>query len=265
MTWVLGTASIFGYGGMIADVRVTLSTGETRDCLQKIYHVGPMILAGFAGSVSIGLDLIADLHRFLMVPLEAGTIWYPQPVIWKWRRRGRRIFLAAPPRERHLGSFLMIAAVSPNANGPFNHARCATLDAPEFLPRWHRPGNWFSIGSGQEHQAANYFAEAYAKDYISGIGQADFYGNLGGAVMATASSVVESLRKAPMASVSPVVQFGVARIDRCEIHRLATERYGLGDERTVEAPGALATNWMEFQQMIAGTGGIAAGAVAGVK
>jgi hypothetical protein len=54
MTWVIGASSIFDYGAMMSDVRVTFSNGRTLDLLQKAYPVGPYIVAGFAGSVRIG-------------------------------------------------------------------------------------------------------------------------------------------------------------------------------------------------------------------
>jgi ATP-dependent protease HslVU (ClpYQ) peptidase subunit len=59
---------MFDYGAMMSDVRVTFSDGSERDLVQKAYSVGPYILAGFAGSVKIGFQLIESLARFLIVP-----------------------------------------------------------------------------------------------------------------------------------------------------------------------------------------------------
>lgn len=65
MTWVVGASSILGYGVMISDVRITFSDGTEKDMLRKVYPVGPWMLAGFAGSVRIGMTLIDNLKQSL--------------------------------------------------------------------------------------------------------------------------------------------------------------------------------------------------------
>jgi hypothetical protein len=40
MTWVIGASSIFDYGAMMSDVRVTFRDGRERDLVQKAYAVG---------------------------------------------------------------------------------------------------------------------------------------------------------------------------------------------------------------------------------
>jgi len=42
LTWVLSSPVAFGYGALVADVRVSSSGGETRDILQKFHPVGRM-------------------------------------------------------------------------------------------------------------------------------------------------------------------------------------------------------------------------------
>jgi hypothetical protein len=78
MTWVIGASSIFDYGAMMSDVRVTFRDGRERDLVQKAYPVGPYIVAGFAGSVRIGFQMLESLAKFLIVPPNA-----PQPGAWE--------------------------------------------------------------------------------------------------------------------------------------------------------------------------------------
>jgi hypothetical protein len=40
MTWVIGASSIFDYGAMMSDVRVTFSDGRQHELVQKAYAVG---------------------------------------------------------------------------------------------------------------------------------------------------------------------------------------------------------------------------------
>lgn len=62
-------------------MRVTLSDGSERDCLQKIYKVGNLIAAGFAGSVAIGFGMIDKLTELLACddPMRAwDLLWSPR-------------------------------------------------------------------------------------------------------------------------------------------------------------------------------------------
>jgi hypothetical protein len=47
----MGASSIFGYGAIISDVRVTFADGSEKDMVQKAYSLGPYIVGGFAGPI----------------------------------------------------------------------------------------------------------------------------------------------------------------------------------------------------------------------
>jgi hypothetical protein len=51
---------------MVSDVRVSWNDGTEADLLRKAYRAGPFLLAGFAGSVNIGFQLIGSLQNFLL-------------------------------------------------------------------------------------------------------------------------------------------------------------------------------------------------------
>ena len=76
MTWVIGRAGPFGHAIGISDIRITLQDGSEIDCLQKIYKVAPQLVLGFAGSVAIGLELVAQLGKSLQPPDDTGG-WDP--------------------------------------------------------------------------------------------------------------------------------------------------------------------------------------------
>ncbi|MDT7815821.1 MAG: hypothetical protein QOJ42_5737 [Acidobacteriaceae bacterium] len=59
MTWIVAVPIPFGYAKGCADIRVTYKNGREEDCLQKIYQVGPVVCAAFAGSVRIGFALLS--------------------------------------------------------------------------------------------------------------------------------------------------------------------------------------------------------------
>ena len=53
MTWIVAVPIPFGYAKGCADIRVTFKNGREEDCLQKIYQVGPVVCAAFAGAVRL--------------------------------------------------------------------------------------------------------------------------------------------------------------------------------------------------------------------
>jgi hypothetical protein len=116
MTWVIGASSMFDYGAMMSDVRVTFSDGSERDLVQKAYSVGPYILAGFAGSVKIGFQLIESLARFLIVPPDAPQpgAWEPEWVAEHWKSIAANIFATADAREQALHCQILLVGVSYN-------------------------------------------------------------------------------------------------------------------------------------------------------
>src|SRR5258707_2174952 len=97
MTWVVGASSLFGYGVMVSDVRVSWSDNTEADLLRKAYRVGPYLLAGFAGSVNVGFQLIDSLQKFLLPPDNSVAAWKPDWVAEHWYPEAAQIFSKAPP------------------------------------------------------------------------------------------------------------------------------------------------------------------------
>jgi hypothetical protein len=113
MTCVIGATSIFGYGAMMSDVRVTFSDGSERDLAQKAYPVGRFIVAGFAGSVQIGFQMLESLTKCLVPPDAARPgAWHPEWVAEHWKPVASKVFASAPPAEQALRCQILLVGVS---------------------------------------------------------------------------------------------------------------------------------------------------------
>lgn len=159
MTWVIGATTPFGYGVMVSDICVTLSDGTVRDVLRKAYPVGRFIVAGFAGSVRIGFEMISALREFLAMTKEEvdeGHCWDPEFVAVEFQAKARKIFDRHNDQEKDLGCEILLVGVCPKEKtlGGGNSV-VAALRGPTFSPdiakRW---GKVLSIGSGSNQQKA---------------------------------------------------------------------------------------------------------------
>ena len=117
MTWVIGASSIFGYGAIMSDVRITFSDGTERDILQKAYPLGPYIIGGFAGSVKVGFELLHSLKYGLVPPTSAGPpgstwTWDPVDVAHEWRPIAKSIFENADKGEQACQSHILLVGIS---------------------------------------------------------------------------------------------------------------------------------------------------------
>jgi hypothetical protein len=155
MTWVIGASSLFGYGVTLSDVRVTFSNGKTAELLKKAHPVGPFIVAGFAGSILIGFQLLESLRKFLILPSEVrdqNMAWQPQRVAHQWSPEARQIFADAPLGERRLHSQFLIVGISPDEDlgaPEFRRVYIIRFSDPDFKPGFMRRAFTVAhIGSG---------------------------------------------------------------------------------------------------------------------
>jgi hypothetical protein len=156
MTWVIGASSLFGYGVMLSDVRVTFPNGKTADILKKAYPVGPCIVAGFSGSVLIGFRLLQSIYDFLAIPPDDpetdNLAWRPAWVAQEWSPKARKIFATSPAAERKLGAQFLMVGVSPDEDmGTPNTRRVyiVRFSDPDFRPGFMRRAFTVAhIGSG---------------------------------------------------------------------------------------------------------------------
>ena len=243
MTWILGSASPFGYGALISDTCVTFPDGSQHEMLQKVHPVGRMLVAGFAGSVRIGYHMLWDMS--LAFVLETDEIWYPRIAAWQWHRRGRRLFAQAQLEERRLHCSLLLVGATAELNGPFNRAYCIRMRSPDFLPEFVRHAHWVSIGNGAAHEYARTLAQN-ARVHFETHGPMEV-GSQFGSAFSTATIVGVALQRAPIRGVGEALQVAIASADTCHVRDLRTSlpsRDG-AVPRTIEVD--VARSWLEFR------------------
>jgi len=150
MTWIVGGMTQFGYGVIISDIRVMLRDGTKIDCLQKVYPVGDFIIAGFAGSVKIGFNLIENLRVFLHLN-NADEAWLPKWVAMKWYRRAQWIFKNSDIDEQKIKSSILLVGIHPSHNSgdsPWATGTTCLLESPGFEPKFANDYNLLSAGTG---------------------------------------------------------------------------------------------------------------------
>lgn len=150
MTWIVGGPIPFGYAVALSDIRVTLADGRERDCLQKIYPVGPFLALGFAGSVAIGFAMV-DRLRDLLGPPQPGMAWEPDVVAGWWPQDSRELFAKCPETEKSLGCHLLLAGAHParnNGDAPWAKSYVYRFRSPEFTAE-DSGSSIVSIGSGE--------------------------------------------------------------------------------------------------------------------
>lgn len=137
MTWVVGATSLFGYGALYSDIKVTFSDGTTGDILQTAYPITNFIAAGFSGSVRIGFALLQSLADSTQLPDEVllSQAWDPIWVAQHWSGIARRVFEGAAPEEKALGSQFLMLGASPTQGASFGSRMfIVRFAAPQFHP-----------------------------------------------------------------------------------------------------------------------------------
>jgi hypothetical protein len=263
MTWIVGASSPFGVAAALSDIRVTLADGSERDCLQKIYPVGPFLAMGFAGSVAIGFSMVAHLSLSLSgVPPDCA--WMPDAVADWWPTNAREIFHEAPPAEQESGCQLLLAGVHPTQGfGPPEFARpyVYTFSCPVFEPKLAAVSTAISIGSGafiDEHRRLLENLSAWPGDHKPVWFQTATMGPRG-LGLGFALSLTRQLQDMPQRGISPHLH--VCIVTRGQI-QIAPNDYVAHAPDGTETPfrmPAVARSMREFCDML-GALGLAAGA-----
>jgi hypothetical protein len=133
MTWIVGVPVPFGYTIGCADIRVTFKDGREEDCLQKIYQVGPVVCAAFAGSVRIGFALLSRVAQLLKIN-DPGMAWDLDEVAKWWPQDAREVWNCMPDFEQKLKSEFMLFGAHPNQGSPWAKPCVYTFRSPRFEP-----------------------------------------------------------------------------------------------------------------------------------
>jgi hypothetical protein len=260
MTWVIAASSILGYGVIISDVCVTFKnddgTQETKDCLQKIHWIAPSIIAGFAGSVKIGFELLEDLAGFLYIPQEeqGNGSWIPQWVAENWRERAKSIFDGSPDDLRECGSQILMVCTHPTEDLGFPsrpRIYVTKMESPLFEPLVASDySRIFSIGSGSSIPL--YMAtlqELVPEDGYHPLMQLDI-GDMGGWAHGLAFQLTQAIKNHQAQGVSKHLHIGVVTRRRYYIIPNDWSETQNGELVDFKMP-RVATNWEELQQFCA--------------
>src|SRR5215471_12630586 len=140
--------TMFGYSIGISDIRVTLSDGSERDCLQKLYPIAQSIALGFAGSVRIGFAMVDVMKSWLHNDSPHG-IWKPLETVALWPAIARKTFAEAPADEKKLHCHLIMLSADPGAsNGFAPRTYVHIFRSPKFEPEQIAVNKASGIGSG---------------------------------------------------------------------------------------------------------------------
>jgi hypothetical protein len=248
----------FGYGALISDVRAVWPNGQHLDVLQKVYPVGPWMMAGFSGSVLFGFQTIADMQRFSGdVPL--GHSYAPEEWAWRWHRRARRAFAGAPAEIQKRTSSILLVGVSPCPHQGIPMTRCIIMRSPTFRPERGKPFCWSSIGIGGSQELAEHLANQNLATFANTHGKGEVM-NPGGVAKSVAMFVTMELWRTPTVKVSDQFQVGTVWAGKHDIQTLHGTRHGSAWSQWQTAPSvSLATTWDAFTQ-VAGSAGLQAAA-----
>lgn len=141
---------------LVSDICVSwrLANGgyKRRDCLQKIYPMGPDIIAGFSGSVKIGFALLQSLRDFLRLPESKPDFgWKPDWVAHNWPEEAQRVFDGFPSGVQRQRASVIFIGAHPTDDGMPGRPRtyAVRMTSPEFEPDVRsNPNAILSIGMG---------------------------------------------------------------------------------------------------------------------
>lgn len=171
MTWIIGCPTIFGYGFLISDVRVTLDGKPSRVSIQKVHPVGHFLMAGFSGSVEFGFFIVAALQKSIAAHGPGVTV-QPGKFYFSVYRHIRRSFEECSPNVKALGSQIILMGASPALDNGIPGQAVVTgailRSRDGFVPRILRatvpPYTIDSIGNGRAVQPYADALERQAKN-----------------------------------------------------------------------------------------------------
>jgi hypothetical protein len=228
----------------VSDIRITVG-GREFDCLQKVYKVGNQLVLGFAGSVAIGLEAVAQIGAALS-RAPAGGSWDPTYIGESLPIGTRELFRLFPELERALGCHLILLSAHPTRNdGVAPWARCYVhrYYAPEFEPIEAPQAEIVSIGSGARVKVYTDALKALEKDMEMFKLEVGFPGGSGIGLMSSLSSL---LGRVPQPGISGHLQI-------CLVGRESV-RIGHYSPQDAEPMPTLATSRQELDEYLKGFG-----------
>jgi hypothetical protein len=253
MTWVIGSSTVFGYGVLISDIRVTLPEEKEYDILQKAYPVGDFIVAGFAGSVKLGFKLLENLRQFLKLPDNVkDCAWDPEWVANNWEPRAKTIYKTAQPALQDKGVSVLMVGVSPDKDvGILGWAQSyvCILRSPLFSPEILIGGNKISsIGSGE-----NVSVYAQALKEVEGMNNPLIQlevRNHGGWAQGIGMHISDILKDNPTPGISQYIQIFVVQRGKISLYEMNETVYPQNSEPIERKMPRVARGFSEFDKIL---------------
>ncbi len=200
MTWVFGSPTILGSGLCVADIQVTTGDGEVFDCLRKLYPMERNLIAGFAGDVRAGFEMLTALYGVIHEGAATGGPVDIERAFEQFPNAATRAFSALPQESRDGGSQVLLVGARHAADAVYeSRPIAARFGSPSFLREEIGAGEWGSIGSGAGIDAYRHELEALTSDEARNLMQLEV--NAPGLYpQAMSFAVVEAVGKMPPVS-----------------------------------------------------------------
>jgi hypothetical protein len=258
MTWIVGTATPFGYAVGLSDVCVTFGDGTELDCLQKIYPVGRYIACGFAGSVAIGFGMIQRLSQLLHnADQELG--WIPSEVAKWWQEDAREVFSGFHELEKENGAQIILLCVHPSDNmgdAPWPRSQVYTFTYPNFEPEGANPNELVSIGCGDSVIQYRELLDLLPVD--ESLLQLEA-GRFGGMSRGFMMAITDKIQEVPISGISSHLHICLVSRGQIAIGKNDRKYVNRTDLRDFVMP-PVATTWEELEQIALARGSTAKGA-----
>src|ERR1035441_3164307 len=250
MTWVFGNATILGSGVCVADIQVT--TGDrTFDCLRKLYPLDRNLIAGFAGNVATGFEMLAVLHHLMNAEkASSAEVANVQRIFKRFPTSAKQHYASLSAEHHEGGSQLLIVGANHAADALYeSRPDVARFTAPDFrcdeIPR----GTWGSIGSGTGIDAYRKELAAITGDEGRQLMQLEV-GQPGGYAKTMSFVIVEAVRKMPpVCGISQHFHTGIVTAHACEFRSSATTWHDDEGPHVIEMP-EVAESWASLQALL---------------
>jgi hypothetical protein len=247
VTWVFGSATFLGSAVLVGDIQVTLPSGQTVDCLQKIYPLDQNVVGGFAGDVYAGFALLARLQSFLQAhdePLPVESVFESFP------RIAQDTFAQLDADHQSESALLVAGASVSDASLYGSRPNLARFTSPDFATEEIEINRWTAIGSGAEVEAYRGELEAAMSDEAKNLLTMES-NNPGGFLNALTITIIMNVFDMPaVQGIAKHFHIGTVFASGCSLRNSDRELYPAdGPPEAIRMP-PVAKSWSELVAML---------------
>jgi hypothetical protein len=251
MTWVFASPTILGSGLCVADIQVTTGDHEVFDCLRKLYPMERNLIAGFAGDVRAGFEMLTALYYVIHDGAAAGGPVDVERTFERFPKAAALAFSGLPHENREGGSQVLLVGATHATNALYeSRPMAARFVSPNFSRDEIGAGEWGSIGSGADIDAYRQELEALTSDEARGLMQLEVNAP-GGYARTMSFAVVEAVRKMPpVRGISRHFHTGVVFAHGSQIETSDLTWYDDEGTHEIRMP-EVADSWESVQALLA--------------